>query len=94
MGKLHDDMVFLDKIAKHPALQKSLLVVDGDKKSKKDYDIVLKEIRGAALDGLNFLQVRKTFWETSEPPVGKDKTRRTHSDSKRQQGRRGGRGLR
>ena len=63
MGKLHDDMMFLDKISKHPALQKNLLVVEEDKKSQKDIDNVLKEIRGAALDGLSFLQVRKKFWD-------------------------------
>ena len=68
MGKLHADMTFLDKIANHPDLQKNLLVVGEDKKNQKDIDNVLKEIRGAALDGLGFLQVRKTFWETSEPP--------------------------
>ena len=68
MGKLHADMMFLDKIANHPDLQKNLLVVGEDKKNQKDIDNVLKGIRGAALDGLGFLQVRKTFWETSEPP--------------------------
>ena len=89
MGKLHADMMFLDKIANHPDLQKNLLVVGEDKKSQKDIDNVLKEIRGAALDGLGFLQVRKTFWETSEPPQGKGKKkkslRRSKSDSSRQE---------
>ena len=27
MGKLHDDMMFLDKISKHPALQKNILML-------------------------------------------------------------------
>ena len=93
MGKLHEDMMFLDKIANHPALQKSLLDVDEESKKKKDIDHVLREIRGAALDGLGFLQVRKTFWETSEPPAAKDQKknslRRSRSDSSRQENRMG-----
>ena len=87
MGKLHADMMFLDKIANHPDLQKNLLVVGEDKKSQKDIDNVLKEIRGAALDGLGFLKVRKTFWETSEPPQGKGQEGK--SDSSRRERRLG-----
>ena len=91
MGKLHADMMFLDKIANHPDLQKNLLVVGEDEKNQKDIDNVLREIRGAALDGLGFFQVRKTFWETSEPPQGKGKKkkkslRRSKSDSSRLDG--------
>ena len=44
---------------------------------------VLKEIRGAAMDGLNFLEVRKSFWETSEPPgreAGRKCLRRSRSE--------------
>ena len=94
MGKLHVDIMFLDKTANHPDLQKNLLVVGEDKKNQKDIDNVLKEIRGAALDGLGFLQVRKTFWETSEPPQGKGlkkkkSLRRSKSDSSRQESRLG-----
>jgi hypothetical protein len=93
MGKLHADMMFLDKIANHPDLQKNLLVVGEDKKNQKDIDNVLKDIRGAAFDGLGLLQVRKTFWETSEPPQGKGKNktslRRSNSDSSRQERRLG-----
>ena len=40
MGKLHDDMIFLDKIAKHPALQKNILVVKEDSPPQKDIDKV------------------------------------------------------
>ena len=86
MGKLHDDMMFLDKIANHPALQKNILSLKDEKAPPKDIDKVtfflypdllplkassqvLKEIRGAATDGLKFLEVRKNFWETSEPPT-------------------------
>ena len=70
MGRLHEDMMFLEKIVNHPSLQKNMLVLD-EGKNKKDVDSVLKNIRGAALDGLGFLQVRKSFWETSQPPVVK-----------------------
>ena len=69
MGKLYEDMMFLDKIANHPDLQKNLLVYGELKDNQRDVENVLKEIRGAALEGLGFLQVRKLFWETSEPPV-------------------------
>ena len=93
MGKLHEDMMFLDKIAKHPALQKNFLVLGEDRKNQKDIDNVLKEIRGAAMDGLGFLQVRKTFWETSEPPAAREykkkSLRRSKSDSSRQENRMG-----
>ena len=89
MGKIHQDMVFLDKIAKHPALQKNLLLEGENRKSRKDIENVLQEIRGAAEDGLSFLQVRKTFWETSEPQVTKERKkkslRRSRSDSVRLQ---------
>ena len=78
MGKLHDDMMFLDKIAKHPALQKNMLILKDEENNSapKDIDKVLKEIRGAANDGLKFLKVRKNFWETSEPPNNNSKEKR------------------
>ena len=92
MGKLHDDMVFLDKLANHPALQKNLLVIGVENKDKQDVENVLKDIRGAALDGLTFLQVRKSFWETSEPPIANVKkrkcVRRSRSDGRRYGSRR------
>ena len=69
MGKLHEDMMFLDKLANHPALQKNLLTFEIEMKEKRDIENSLKGIRGTALDGLNFLQVRKSFWETSLPPI-------------------------
>ena len=44
MGKLHDDMMFLDKIANHPALQKNILILKEEEKngkaSSKDIDKV------------------------------------------------------
>ena len=92
MGKLHDDMMFLDKIANHPALQKNILNLKDEKAAPKDIDKValgqlslfiifnfvkvLKEIRGAATDGLKFLEVRKNFWETSEPPTSSSNKRK------------------
>ena len=82
MGKLHDDMVFLDKISKHPALQNNLLMFGEDKTKLRETDKVLKVIRGAALDGLDFLQVRQTFWETSLPPLVKDTKHSTNRRSK------------
>jgi len=78
MGKLHDDMMFLDKIVNHPALQKNILILkeENQKSPTKDIDKVLKEIRGAASDGLKFLEVRKNFWETSEPPNSHSETKK------------------
>ena len=68
MGKLHQDMMFLEKLAYHPELKKDLL----EKKfKKKDQDIT-----GTAMDGLTFLQVRKSFWETSEPTAASLRNRK------------------
>ena len=68
MGKLHQDMMFLEKLAYHPELKKDLL----EKKfKKKDQDIT-----GTAMDGLSFLQVRKSFWETSEPTAASLRNRK------------------
>ena len=39
MGKLHDDMMFLDKLANHPALQKNILVLK-DEEQPRDIDKV------------------------------------------------------
>ena len=87
MGRLHQDMLFLDKISKHPALQKNILKVGEEQDKLKEMDSVLSEIKGAALDGLTFLEVRKTFWETKNPPVAHDnksrQLRRTKSDTSR-----------
>ena len=88
---------FLEPPPQHPALQKNLLEVKEDRPPPKDIDKVsleidgnlytppqvLKEIRGAAMDGLNFLEVRKSFWETSEPPsreTGRKCLRRSRSE--------------
>ena len=105
MGQLHDDMMFLDKIANHPALQKNILILkeEDGKAPQKDIDKVkhfpsknqglpytiynlqaLREIRGAATDGLQFLEVRKNFWETSEPPI-KEVKRKTLKRSRSEQ---------
>ena len=67
MGKLHEDMMFLEKLAYHPALTKGLLGKKLKKKDKKGNLFEYRNICGTARDGLNFLQVRKDFWETSEP---------------------------
>ena len=42
MGKLHDDMMFLDKIVNHPALQKNILILkeENQKSPTKDIDKV------------------------------------------------------
>ena len=42
MGQLHDDMMFLDKIANHPALQKNILILkeEDGKAPQKDIDKV------------------------------------------------------
>ena len=48
----------------------------------------MKEIRGAATDGLKFLEVRKNFWETSEPPITKDNKRKCLKRSKSESQRR------
>ena len=69
IGKLHDDLMLLDNLANHPALQKNLLTFEIEMKEKRDIENSLKGIRGTAIDGLNFLQVRKSFWETSLPPT-------------------------
>ena len=82
MGRLHDDMIFLDKISKHPSLQKNLLMFGEDKQKLRETDKVLKVIREAALDGLDFLQVRQTFWETSLPTLVKDTKHSMKSRSK------------
>ena len=67
MGKLHEDMMFLEKLAYHPALTNDLLGKKFKKKDKKGNLVENRNICGTAKDGLNFLQVRKDFWETSEP---------------------------
>ena len=59
LGKLSDDLVFLDKLIKHPALQSNIL----NESYRKQRGEV---IRVAAMDGLSFLEVRKHFWESSE----------------------------
>lgn len=79
-------------------MQKNLLNIEVEEKNKKDIENVLKEIRGTARDGLSFLQVinktfrinkklqvRRSFWETSEPPVtaGRKGVKRSKSDVSR-----------
>ena len=53
MGKLHDDMMFLDKIVNHPALQKNILILkeENQKSPTKDIDKVK-----------NFWRVRKLLF--------------------------------
>ena len=78
--------------------------IEVEEKNKKDIENVLKEIRGTARDGLSFLQViaqtfsitkvqvRRSFWETSEPPVtgGRKGVKRSKSDVSRGRGARAG----
>ena len=85
MAKLHEDMMFFDKIANHPDLQKNLLVFGEDEKSQIFIDNSLEEIGEAALDG--FLRVRKSFWEASESPVTKDHKKKVEKRSKSDSGR-------
>ena len=58
MGKLKADMIFLERITTNPALTRNYL----DPKFRKN-----KVIIAAANDGLSFLKVRSSFWETSGP---------------------------
>ena len=62
------------------------------KKSQIYVDNSLQEIREAARDGLGFLKVRKSFWETSEPPVTKDHKKKVGRRSKSDSGRCGVKG--
>ena len=66
MGKLHKDMMFLEKLAYHPELTKDLLDKKYKKQDQKGNLVQSRNICGTAKDGLSFLHVRKEFWETSE----------------------------
>ena len=86
MGKLNEDMLFLDKLANHPSLQNNLLKYEIKKNEKNEIENSLTEIKGAALDGLTFLQMRRNFWEASLPPKTekkKDKTKRRSRSNNR-----------
>ena len=59
MGKLREDMLFLEKIALHPSLSLNI----GDQKSQRRK--FKRNITTTAQDGLTFLEIRSCFWETS-----------------------------
>jgi hypothetical protein len=84
MGKLHEDMMFLEKLAYHPALTKDLLGKKFQKKDKTGNLVENRNICGTAKDGLNFLQVRKDFWETSEPSGATNRNRKYTKSNKNQ----------
>ena len=75
MGKLHKDMMFLEKLANHPELKKDLLDKKFKKKDDKGNIIDCRNVCGTAKDGLSFLHVRKEFWETSEPSAARARNR-------------------
>ncbi|XP_023336252.1 tetratricopeptide repeat protein 25 [Eurytemora carolleeae] len=73
MGKLKADMDFLGSLSDHPGLI-TQHIADPDLRTKNlSGGIVDQEIKGAAKEGLEFLKVRKTFWETSAPPARRGK---------------------
>lgn len=58
MGKLKADMLFLERMATEPSLGRDLL--DPQYRGRKRAGIL-----STARDGLSFLKVRSSFWETS-----------------------------
>jgi len=69
MGKMDEDMMFLDMLSSHPALERSLST-----RGKQHIDGVIQNpIQGAAKEGYDFLTTRKNFWESSESIFAKSK---------------------
>lgn len=68
MGKLKDDMMFLEKISNNPALSINML----DPKYRVNVRGARngRNITATAEEGLGFLKIRSTFWETSGTEVG------------------------
>ena len=60
MGKLKEDMLFLEKIAQHPTLSTNTFDIKLNQRRK-----CKKDITSTAQDGLTFLEIRSCFWETS-----------------------------
>ena len=58
MGKLKADMMFLERMASEPSLARNLLEPQYRGRGKAG-------ILSTARDGLSFLKVRSSFWETS-----------------------------
>ena len=75
MGKLHPDMIFLEELSKNPALKCNLLRNNFKKKPSYGGKNAQKTVCDTAKDGLNFLEVRKEFWETSEPAAATERKR-------------------
>ena len=88
MGKMDEDMKFLDMLSSHPALERSLSTrgkqhIDGviqnpiqgekTKKNKNTPNTHTSLISGAAKEGYDFLTTRKNFWESSESMLAKSK---------------------
>ena len=77
MGKLKNDMIFLDKIAKSKTLSVNLLDSKFIKAKKG------RDIKTAAEDGLGFLKVRSSFWETSGTGMGTSSNQNSEVNSKK-----------
>ena len=87
MGKMDEDMKFLDMLSSHPALERSLSTrgkqhidgviqnpIQGEKTKKtKIRPTHTSLISGAAKEGYDFLTTRKNFWESSESIFAKSK---------------------
>ena len=76
MGKLKNDMIFLDKIVKSKTLSVNLLDSKYIKAKKG------RDIKTAAEDGLGFLKVRSSFWETSGTGLGTGSNQNNEANSK------------
>ena len=68
LGKLNEDMLFLEKLANHPSIQHNFIKTKIDRKEKNNIEDLADFIKDTATDGLKFLQVREGFWEASLPP--------------------------
>ena len=73
LGKLNEDMLFLEKLANHPSIQNNFIKTKIDRKEKKNIEDLADFIKDTATDGLKFLQVREGFWEASLPPKSNEK---------------------
>ena len=83
MGKLHPDMIFLEELSNNPVLKCNLLKNDLKKKPSYGGKNAQKTVCDTAKDGLNFLEVRKEFWETSEPAAAAERKRRMENHRKK-----------
>ena len=95
MGKMDEDMKFLDMLSSHPALERSLSTrgkqhidgviqnpIQGEKTKKRQkyaQHTHTSLISGAAKEGYDFLTTRKNFWESSESMLANNNTRSTET---------------